>query len=171
MTLKGDVYVSENYEYLMEQDISQGKTELETALNDFKIYWPGPGFHLSFGKDNQFTRPYSPAPGILSCSIRKVHVRPVVFTPVHGWNGTRAAWDLQKIPRKATSNTYLIYAVNSNRDALVMALLKNAHYATQSNDLMQGFMETADNWYADMGIKLLPVAGHDSVWSVHIWKK
>lgn len=32
MTLKGDVYVSENYEYLMEQDISQGRLSLKQRL-------------------------------------------------------------------------------------------------------------------------------------------
>lgn len=171
MMLKGDVYVSGNYEYLMECERNQGKHELETALKDFKIYWSTPGFQLSFGKDSQFTRPYHPAPGILACSIRKAHARPAIFTTLFGQNGSEAKWNLQKIPRTATSNTYLIYAVNSNRDALVMALLHDAHYQTQSNDLMEGFMETADNWFCDMRVKPLSVAAQDSIWSVHIWKK
>lgn len=50
MMLKGDVYVSGNYEYLMECERNQGKHELETALRDFKIYWSTPGFHLSFAR-------------------------------------------------------------------------------------------------------------------------
>lgn len=39
MTLKGRVYVSDNYQEQIEIETRQGMSELQHFLHDFKIYW------------------------------------------------------------------------------------------------------------------------------------
>lgn len=168
MTLKGRVYVSDNYQEQIEIETRQGMSELQHFLHDFKIYW-AKGYHLSFGKDTQFARPFNPLPGIIASSIRKAHVRPAVCPTQQGTSRTQSAWDFIGKRSRATSNIYMVYAVNQNRDAYVMALIHRAHEVTLSDNFMHGLMETADYWYEELEVKPMLVEDHADLWSEDVW--
>lgn len=167
MTLKGKVWVHPKYTAAKQGEAAKGRSTLASFETAFKDYWTT-GFHPSFGKDTIFEKPF---PDVLPFSLRKAHVRPTEFTNKFGPGGTKNGWNNRTIITRdfATSNIYMAYAVNVVRDALILALIDNAHYVTESAAFMQGLMEGADYWYTKTGIPAMPVEQQHTVWMTEVW--
>lgn len=116
--------------------------EAEALYQAFKDHWLK-GYSPSFGKDVLFARPDE----ALMLHIRHSHVDSGKYEPEDSkekhsaketyWKKWRTGF-MYGVP---TSDSWLIYAVNENRDALVMDYIHNAHKATQSTQYMDQYIE------------------------------
>ncbi|MBH2979445.1 type II toxin-antitoxin system YafO family toxin [Serratia marcescens] len=97
---------------------------LITLKEAFKCHWRN-GHHPDLGKDTLFDRPEE----VLGFHLRKVHVNLGQYAS-YSYSCTEECWDEWSFGAidergafraKPTSNAYLIYAVNENRDAALLA--------------------------------------------------
>ncbi|MCC7687314.1 type II toxin-antitoxin system YafO family toxin [Serratia marcescens] len=97
---------------------------LITLKEAFKCHWRN-GHHPDLGKDTLFDRPEE----VLGFHLRKVHVNLGQYAS-YSYSCTEECWDEWSygpiderghFRQKPTSNAYLIYAVNENRDAALLA--------------------------------------------------
>ncbi|WP_380183351.1 type II toxin-antitoxin system YafO family toxin [Kalamiella sp. sgz302252] len=164
-SLQGSVYLDRLYKEKMVAEQATGSSELYEFKKAFKIYWKT-GFHPSFGKDTPFRSPS----GILTTSIRHAHLLPEIFTDAYGPAGTKLVWTTRtKRTQKAVSDIYLVYAVNVNRDACLLAILHNAHKTVKSDSFMEKLMVRADFFYEKTGAKPMPLTEHCNLWNTAIW--
>ncbi|WP_433647472.1 hypothetical protein [Kosakonia pseudosacchari] len=127
VTFKGRVLHTQTFSALCASD-----AKAQEVADAFKQYWKN-GYHPDLGKDIPFARPKE----ILNLHVRHTHVDTGNYVPEDSQkdkNGKKSAWDKWKkigsvkFTYSPTSNSYLVYSVNNNRDALLMFFVdKDAH--------------------------------------------
>ncbi|MDX6917483.1 hypothetical protein R9X49_20450 [Pectobacterium carotovorum] len=131
VTYKGRVLHTQKFSALCASD-----PKLKGVADAFKDFWKN-GYHPDIGKDAAFARPTE----ILSLHVRHSHVDTGAYTPEDSKtdvSGKKSAWDNWKdiaavdVRYTPTSNSFLVYSVNKNRDALLMFFLdSDAHNASE----------------------------------------
>ncbi|EJD6081613.1 type II toxin-antitoxin system YafO family toxin [Providencia rettgeri] len=116
--------------------------EAENLYQAFKEHWLM-GYSPFIGKDALFARPDE----ALNLHVRHGHADSKMYEPENSkekhtakescWKKWQSGYGY-KIP---TSNSWLIYAVNENRDAMVMDYIHNAHDVTKSMQYMDQYIE------------------------------
>ncbi|MEZ8690573.1 hypothetical protein A145_04710 [Vibrio splendidus 5S-101] len=136
----------------------------QLALDIFQDYWRY-GFDREVGRDTYLTRPSE----VIDCAIGRIHLRPVHFTgnekEDHGHSATKECWDnwenaayvpgvdscSKDIP---TSNEWIVYCVDSERNACMLAYLPEGvdpHEFCEVQENMDNFIARANNWFGDNG--------------------
>ncbi|RRZ89788.1 hypothetical protein EGK14_14915 [Erwinia sp. 198] len=94
-----------------------------------------------------------------------------MFTSAYGPAGTKIVWTTRtRRTQKAISDIYLVYAVNTERDACLIAVLHNAHKAVRSEAFMETLMVRADFFYEKTNSRPMPLADHCNIWDQAIWR-
>ncbi|MDB9567854.1 hypothetical protein OW293_014765 [Providencia rettgeri] len=132
--------------------------EGEYLYQAFREYWDC-GFSPSIGKDVLFARPDE----AMKLHIRHAHTDSGDYEPEDSdkhhsaKESTWLKWRNGFIFRVPTSNSYLIYAVNENRDALVMDYIdRDAHSVTESAQYMDQYIEITYSFLAFTKCKEMP---------------
>ncbi|MBC6385844.1 type II toxin-antitoxin system YafO family toxin [Proteus mirabilis] len=116
--------------------------EGEQLYNAFKDHWLK-GYSPFFGKDILFARPDE----ALTLHIRHSHADSGQYEPEDSnkqHSAKESCWKKWKdgyVYRVPTSDSWLIYAVNENRDAMVMDYIHKAHEVTQCIQYMDQYIE------------------------------
>ena len=131
------------------------------ALDIFQDYWKF-GFDREVGRDTYLSRPDTAK----ESAIGRIHLRPVSFSgneeKVFGKSATQLCWDnwenTAEVPATnsntkdiPTSNEWVVYCVDSQRNACMLAYLPqkidpHAFCANLAN--MQQFITLADEWFS-----------------------
>lgn len=156
---KGTVYLSPTFKAEMLKMEGVGDFSLTELKDAFKQYW-ATGFHPSLGQDSSFARPKE----ILSLSIRKAHVDQGFYPADKGYSATESAWVKWRtgnVASKPSSNAYLIYAVTTERNAMLTAFLSDgAHTTTEENSYMESIIAITYRFYATTGSEPMPLEEH-----------
>ncbi|EMA2446390.1 type II toxin-antitoxin system YafO family toxin [Vibrio fluvialis] len=134
----------------------------EEALSIFQDYWKL-GYDREVGRDTYLSRPTAAK----DAAIGRIHLRPISFTgrekEEFGYSATEECWDkwetdaeVPSVDSKSmhipTSNEWIVYCVDSNRNACMLAYLPEAldpHKFCEDSDNMKTFIDMADEWYSD----------------------
>lgn len=151
---KGRIYFSNALNVL-----ASCNTEVAKLKESFKEFWKT-GYSPNLGKDIAFGRPTE----ILSLSVRHVHVDTGEYSNSYGVSSTEACWvswrqgEGKRLP---ASDSFLIYSVNTQRDAYLIAYLdSDAHNAAEISEYMQRIIEMAEDFYAQTKTKPMPLSEH-----------
>ena len=144
------------------QSILTSDENTQIAFDIFQDYWKH-GFDSEVGRDTYLSRPDEAK----DCAIGRVHLRPVHFTgnerEEFGHTATEECWDrwpgLGEVPATEsasrhipTSNEWIVYCVDSKRNACMLAYLPIAidpHTYCENLDHMQAFIDKANAWFKD----------------------
>lgn len=159
LVFNGKVYLSPQYSEEMRLRQSNGDQSLFDLKEVFKIYW-ATGFHPDLGQDSHFAKPQE----IRSLGVRKSHVRQDSHSVGYGWTSTKEAWDLwssgtSKV--KPASNSYLIYSVTENRDAIITTFIDDgAHGKCDQTEYMEGVISLTYTLFQKLKQKPMPIHEH-----------
>lgn len=143
------------------QVISATLTENATlALDIFRDYWTL-GYDPEVGRDTYLSRPTS----VKDSAIGRIHLKPISFNgnerEKYGhcateecWNNWEEAQDIPSINSRSsdipTSNEWIVYCVDSNRNACMLAYLPeeiDPHAYCGNPDNMNNFISMANSWF------------------------
>ncbi|MCC4785826.1 hypothetical protein BCT40_15325 [Vibrio lentus] len=135
-----------------------------TYTKEFTAYWKN-GFSQLIGKDGIL-----PVPEIYSDSaIGRAHVEPDVKTN-HDESSTEEAWYLWSIGETdgvPTSNSLLIYCVDEDRNACLLAYLDggsvDSHEILKDNTFRRNIKDRATEFYTRQNSDPMPVTEHESL--------
>lgn len=137
-------------------------TEVKKIADAFKQYWLD-GYHPDIGKNAAFARPKE----ILNLNVRHAHCDNKDYTPENNKkdiNGKKSTWDAWKnigsvkVTRVPTSDSFLIYSVNHNRDALVMFFIStDAHSATEVEDFTESAISISYEFFSQTKTSAMPL--------------
>lgn len=137
VTYKGRVLHTQNFSALCASD-----PELQKIAEAFTKFWKT-GYHPGLGKDAAFARPTE----MLSLNVRHTHADTKDYIPEDSdkdHSGKKSAWDAWKniasvkVKYTPTSDSFLVYSVNHNRDALVMFFVdSDAHSKTEKDEFKE----------------------------------
>lgn len=134
----------------------------EAALEIFQDYWKY-GFDPEVGRDTYLSRPNEAK----DSAIGRIHLRPVSFTGKEreefGHSSTEECWDNWETAADVpavdsnsadipTSNEWIVYCVDSNRNACMLAYIPEAldpHKFCEDLSNMQTFIAMAEEWFSD----------------------
>lgn len=139
-------------------DLTPGSNSL-AAYEIFRDYWTY-GFDPEVGLDAPLSQPNS----IKALAIGHAHLKPVKFTgrerKDHGYRASEAAWNCWEYDRYTpgveapslktpTSNEWLVYCVDDNRNACLLAHIESAAHqmlkATTAE--LRAIMTLAERWF------------------------
>lgn len=116
--------------------------KVKEIADAFKQFWKE-GFHPDLGKDAAFARPKE----ILSLNVRHAHVDTKNYVPEESdkdHSGKKSSWDAWKsiasvkVKYTPTSDSFLVYSVNHNRDALLMFFIDaDAHNESEKEEFKE----------------------------------
>lgn len=138
--------------------------ENKTYTAEFKIYWLN-GFSPLIGKDGIL-----PVPDIYSDhAIGRAHVEPQIKTN-HSQSSTDIAWvmwESGELDIPPTSNSFLIYCVDENRNACLLAYLdhdkENSHEMLNSPLFRRNIRDRANEFFKRQKANPMPKEDHDSL--------
>lgn len=154
---KGRVFHTGKFSALCTSD-----TEVQKIADAFKQYWQD-GYHPDIGKNAAFARPKE----ILNLNVRHAHCDNKDYTPENSnedINGKKSSWDAWKnigsvkLTRVPTSDSFLVYSVNHNRDALVMFFIStDAHSATEVEDFTESAITISYEFFKQTKTNAMPL--------------
>lgn len=160
LTFKGTVYLSKAYKELMLEQLAANDNTLFDLKEAFKTYW-SKGFAPIFGQDTHFVRPEE----IRTLGLRKVHVRQDTYSSGHGYSSTKKAWDnwaAGSTHQKPASNSYLIYSVTDQRDAVITAFIDDgAHKMCDQTEYMDGIIDLTLTIFSAKKFNAMPIEDHN----------
>lgn len=137
VTYKGRVLHTRNFSALCASD-----PELDKIAKAFTQFWKT-GYHPDMGKDAAFSRPTE----ILNLNVRHTHTDLKDYVPEDSdknHSGKKSSWDdwkniaSVKVRYTPTSDSFLVYSVNHNRDAFVMFFVDaDAHNETEKEEFKE----------------------------------
>ncbi len=165
-TFQGRVILHPDY-----RSINTVYPEVKTYTAAFKQYWQY-GFHPLIGKDGVL-----PVPEIYSGSaIGRAHVEPLVkdtksySSSEECWMAWRTPLIVDVDPVVPTSNTFLMYCVNSQRDACLIGYIdggdRSAHDLINQVSYRTEMKRRADEFYSLVPrTEPMPVEEHEHLFS------
>ena len=137
ITYKGRVLHTQNFSALCASD-----PKLKHVADAFTQYWKT-GYHPDLGKDAAYARPKE----ILELHVRHSHIDLQDYEPEESkehHSAKKSAWDAWKniasvkVKYTPTINSFLVYSVNNNRDALVMFFIdSDAHNQSEMDEFKE----------------------------------
>ncbi|QPT15238.1 type II toxin-antitoxin system YafO family toxin [Serratia rubidaea] len=158
-TFKGRVFHDVAFSEFCKSD-----PELQKVADAFKSYWLN-GYHPDIGKSIAFSRPKE----VLDLCVMHSHVDTKDYTPEESKShisGKKSSWDAWKrigsvsvkMHRPPTSDSFIVYSVNNNRDALVIFFLDaDAHSMTESSELMESAIKTSYRFFEQTKSQAMPL--------------
>lgn len=154
---KGRVLLAPGYSIAMRDEQAKGNNKLVDAKDAFKVYWQT-GFHGDLGQDSPFLRPEE----IREMGLRKTHIRQTFYPSDRGYTATKKAWDKWSsgnVSIKPSSNSYLIYTVTENRDAIVSWFFPdNAHKLCDLERVMEEIISSTHELFKKFSLVPMPLA-------------
>ncbi|MEA1624736.1 hypothetical protein RPN16_24595 [Salmonella enterica] len=144
MSSSNDLYCGSVFRTRKFLDVCSKDPECERLYQAFQDHWLK-GYSPSFGKDILFCRPNE----VLKLHLRHSHADSGMYEPENSKEKSSAKascweqWQEKKYyaVRVPTSDSWLIYTVNENRDALVMDYIHKAHTVTESTQYMNQYID------------------------------
>ncbi len=156
------------------KDLIDSDENTKISIEIITDYWAY-GYDEEVGRDTYLSNPNEAK----NAAISRIHLRPINFTGKEktefGYTATESCWDNWKnnkrLPAREaasnnipTSNDWIVYCVDHQRNICVLAYLPNPtnpHAFCERIDNMNLFIERANQWYGNnktfpMGIKELP---------------
>lgn len=153
---KGLIYFSTSYRIL-----EQNNPAALYFHEAFKSFWRN-GFHPSIGKYIPFSRPTE----ILSLSLCHAHVDAGAYSG-RSKTSTKECWDSWATGIgwiRPTSDSFISYAVNSNRDVYVISYLDDkAHDLSERAEFTDHAISEAYKFYAKTKTTPLPLDQHHTL--------
>ncbi len=157
-TYRGRVLHTQNFSALCASD-----PELKKIADAFKQFWKT-GYHPDMGKDAAFARPKE----ILKFNIRHTHSDLKDYVPEDSdkdHSGKKSSWDAWKniasvkVKYTPTSDSFLVYSVNHNRDALVMFFLDDdAHSKSEKDEFTESAISISYAFFEQTKTKAMPLS-------------
>ncbi|WP_337083677.1 hypothetical protein [Citrobacter freundii] len=157
VTYKGRVLHTQNFSALCASD-----PELKKIAEAFKQFWKK-GYHPDMGKDAAFARPKE----ILNLNVRHTHsdIKDYVSEDSDkDHSGKKSSWDAWKniasvkVKYTPTSDSFLVYSVNHNRDALVMFFVdSDAHNITEKDEFKEAAIEISYAFFEQTKTQPMPL--------------
>ncbi|EJG2923586.1 type II toxin-antitoxin system YafO family toxin [Escherichia coli] len=154
---KGRVLHTHNFSALCASDL-----ELKKVSDAFTQYWKT-GYHPSLGKDAAFARPTE----MLKLNVRHTHVDNQDYIPEDSdkkHTGKKSSWDAWKniasvqVKCIPTSDCFLVYSVNHNRDALVMFFVDaDAHNITEQEEFKEAAITISYQFFEKTKTEPMPL--------------
>ncbi|EPF6608289.1 hypothetical protein RFG51_000816 [Klebsiella aerogenes] len=136
--------------------------KVKEVADAFKEYW-FTGYHPDIGKDAAFARPKE----ILDLHVRHSHVDVGDYTSEESSTdilGKKSSWDMWKkiasvkVKYTPTSNSFLVYSVNHNRDALVMFFIDaDAHKVSEQEEFKEAAIEISYKFFEGTKTQPMPL--------------
>ena len=131
-------------------------TNTGQAFDVFSNYWEY-GFDNEAGRDSYMLRPDHAK----ESAIHRRHLRPISFSGQETGTATKKCWDeweeIADVPSRETakskiptSNEWVIYCVDENRNACMIAYLPehmDPHVLCEDMKVMERFIGMADEWF------------------------
>ncbi|MEZ9185156.1 hypothetical protein AB4158_13260 [Vibrio splendidus] len=131
-------------------------TNTGQAFDVFSSYWSY-GFDAEAGRDSYMLRPDNAK----ESAVHRLHLRPVKFKATDKGTSSQKCWDewefVADVPsretgkdRVPTSNEWVIYCVDENRDACMIAYLPehmDPHKVCEDMSVMKRFIGMANDWF------------------------
>ncbi|MBX9489997.1 type II toxin-antitoxin system YafO family toxin [Yersinia enterocolitica] len=159
--LKGKIYFGDPY-----KTMALSNPVAEKLREAFKIFWRQ-GYHPLFGKNVCYGTPAE----ILEYSIFHVHID-VGDYDENDKSACKAAWDAWKNTggkpkhKRPTSNSFLSYAVNEDRDAYVMHIFyAEAHKCSYLSEFTEFAINESQHFYKQTKTKPMHIDEHDSLFN------
>jgi len=153
---KGKVYATKKF-----ADECAISPELQSLKEAFKQFWTT-GRHPDFGKDVAYGRPAE----IRSLHIRHTHIDNGDYVDEDSEKNKSAKesfWILWKQKTEQakvvpTSNSYLVYAVNHQRDAALLSYLSDdAHETSELSEYTEDLIRMAYSFYSNSKSTAMPL--------------
>ncbi|MDX6911742.1 hypothetical protein SJZ84_12995 [Hafnia paralvei] len=168
VTYKGRVLHTQVFSALCTSD-----PKIKEVADAFSEFWKN-GYHPDLGKHAAFARPSE----ILNLNVRHSHVDTQDYTPEESSTdirGKKSAWDEWKniasvmVKYTPTSDSFLVYSVNHNRDALLMFFIDNdAHKETEKQEFTEAAISISYNFFDKTNTNPMPL---DEDLFADKWKK
>lgn len=138
--------------------------DIKQYTSEFKRYWLL-GFSPLIGKDGIL-----PVPDIYSSNaIGRAHVEPPVKTD-ETYSSTADAWELWGVGTSdvvPTSNSFLVYCVNDNRECCLLAFLDdkngNSHEILKDPSFRKNMRLRSEEYFKEYGVFPMQKDEHDHV--------
>lgn len=157
VTFKGRVLHTQNFSALC---VSEPK--IKEVAEAFKQFWKN-GYHPEIGKDAAFARPTE----ILNLNVRHSHVDNQDYIPEDSKNdhsGKKSSWDAWKniasvkVKYTPTSDSFLVYSVNNNRDALLMFFVDtDAHSESEKEEFTEAAINISYSFFEKTKSQPMPL--------------
>lgn len=157
ITYKGRVLHTQTFSALCASD-----PEVKKVADAFTCYWKT-GFHPDLGRDLPLARPKE----ILNLNVRHTHIDTQDYIPENSdtkKSGKKSSWDAWKsiasikVKSTPTSDSFLVYSVNHNRDALVMFFFDtDAHDETEKSEFTEAAISISYAFFEKTKTKPMPL--------------
>lgn len=157
VTYKGRVLHTQKFSAFCSSD-----PKIQEVADAFKEFWKT-GYHPDMGKDAAFSRPAE----ILDLNVRHTHTDLKDYVPEDSdkdHSGKKSSWDAWKniasvkVKYTPTSNSFLVYSVNHNRDALVMFFIdSDAHSLTEKEEFKESAIRISYDFFEKTKTQPMPL--------------
>lgn len=157
ITYKGRVLLTQNFLALCASE-----PKVKEISDAFKQFWKN-GYHPDIGKDAAFSRPAE----ILKLNVRHSHVDAQDYIPEESKNdhsGKKSSWDAWKniasvkVKYTPTSDSFLVYSVNDNRDALLMFFVDtDAHSESEKEEFTEAAISVSYSFFEQTKSQPMPL--------------
>lgn len=165
---KGRVLHTQNFSTLYSSD-----PKIKEVADAFSQFWKN-GYHPDLGKDAAFARPDE----MLKLNVRHAHYDLKDYIPESSkkdHSGKKSSWDAWKniasvnVKYIPTSDSFLVYSVNHNRDALVMFFIDDdAHSETEQAEFKEAAISVSYSFFDQTKTQPMPL---DEDLFADKWKK
>ena len=141
--------------------------ELDCMVSSFKRYWKE-GYHPHIGRDSIL-----PVPDIYQLNaIGRSHVKPIEFENL-SYSSSETCWNhwgsSSANPVIPTSNTFLLYCIDENRNACLISYLdssdKDSHDIIKQPSFRRDMQLRAEEFFNHKKSSGMPVEEHDQLFS------